>query len=171
MNSMHYLRFVAILTVSGTLLVSCKDPPRSAPAIHGRVFEATNPSSPRAEWELVPLAGADVLVTWRKEISVLVDSQIVCVRAIETSTAADGTFTAAGWALPDRMKRPETLRSVSYVFAPGFLDVSIESTSIGFSTTAEHVHIVRRTNASETTAQEFHFNLKRECGESTPSAQ
>ena len=168
---MHKLCFLAILTLSGSLLGSCKNPSRSAPAVHGRVFEVTNPSSPRAAWELVPLAGANVLVTWRKEVSVLVDSQIVCVRAIETSTAADGTFTAAGWALPDRMKRPETLRSTSHVFAPGFLDVSIGSTSIGFSTTAEHVHIVRRANASETTfAQEFQLNLKRECGESTPSA-
>ena len=159
---MHNLCFLAILTVSGTLLVSCKDPPRSALAIHGRVFEVTNPSSPRAAWDLVPLAGADVLVTWRKEVSVLVDSQIVCVRAIETSTAADGTFTAAGWALPDRMKHPETLLSSSHaIVAPGFLDVSTESTPIGFATTAEHVHIVRRANASETTfAQDFRFNLE-----------
>jgi hypothetical protein len=172
MNSMHNLCFLAILAVSSTQLVSCEDSARSAPAVHGRVFEVTNPSSPRAAWEFVPLAGANVLVTWRKEVSVLVDSQIVCVRAIEISTTADGTFTAAGWALPDRMKRPETLRSTSHVFAPGFLDVSINSTSIGFGTTAEHVHILRRANASETAfAQEFQFNLKRECGESTPSAQ
>jgi hypothetical protein len=169
---MRSLCFLAILAVSGTLLVSCKDPPRSAPAIHGRVFEVTNPSSPRAAWELIPLAGADVLVTWRKEVDVLVDSQFVCVRAIETSTATDGTFAAAGWALPDSVKRPETLRSTSYVFALGLLDVSTDSTSNGFSTTAEHVHIVRRATASETTfAQEFRFNLKRECGESTPSNQ
>jgi hypothetical protein len=172
MNSMRNLCVLAILTASGTLLVSCKDPPRYAPAIQGRVFEVTNPSSPRAAWELVPLAGADVLVTWRKEVSVLVDSQFVCVRAIETSTAADGTFTAAGWALPDRMKHPETLLSSSHVVASGFIDVSTESTSSGFFTTAEHVHIVRRANASETTfAQESQFNLKRECGASTTSAQ
>jgi hypothetical protein len=135
------------------------------------VFEVTNPSSARAAWHLVPLAGADVLITWRKEVSVLVDSQIVCVRATEVSTAADGTFTAAAWELPDRMKRPETLRSTSHVIAPGFQDVSVDSTSTGFATTAEHVHIVRRANDSETTsAHEFQLNLKRECGESTQVA-
>ena len=108
-----------------------------------------------------------MLVTWHKEVSVLVDSQFICVRAIETSTAADGTFTAAGWALPDRMKRPETLSSASHVFAPGFLDASTESTTTGHFTTAEHVHIVRRATASETTfAQKYLFNAKRECGES-----
>ena len=141
---------------------------RSAPAVHGRVFEVTNRSSPRAAWDLVPLAGADVLVTWRKEVSVLVDSQFVCVRAIETSTAVDGTFTAPTWELPDRMKRPETLRATSHVVEPGFQDVSVDSSSSGFATAAEFVHIVRRANASETaSAQEYKLNLKRECGDST----
>jgi hypothetical protein len=136
------------------------------------VFEVVNPSSPRAEWDLVPLAGANVLVTWRKEVDVLVDSQIVCVRAIETSTGEDGTFTAAAWVLPDRMKRPETLRSTSHVIAAGFQDVSVDSTSSGFATTAEHVHIVRKANDSESTSgREVLLNLKRECGESTPAAQ
>src|SRR5687767_6480866 len=127
MDSMHTLRLLAILSVSGSLLLSCEGPPRSAPAIHGRVFEVTNPGSRRAAWDLVPLADADVLVAWRMEVSALVHSQTVCVRAIETRTAADGTFTAAGWALDGPMKRPETLRSTSYVVAPGFLDVSVDS--------------------------------------------
>jgi hypothetical protein len=168
MNSMRTRLHLTAVSVSAFLLVSCEGPARSAPPVHGRVFEVTNPSSPRAAWDLVPLAGADVLVTWRKEVDVLVDSQIVCVRAVETSTAADGTFTAASWALPARMKRPETLRSTSHVIAPGFRDVSVESTSTGFATTAEHVHIVRRASDSETTsAREYLLNLKRECGDSS----
>jgi hypothetical protein len=167
MASMRTLRLLTMLSVSAGML-ACEGPPRAAPAIHGRVFEVTNPSSPRAGWQLVPLAGADVLVTWRKEVSVLVDSQVVCVRAIETSTAADGTFTAAGWDLPERMKRPETLRSTSHVVAPGYLDVSVDSTATGFATTADFVHIVRSAHEPETTfAQQVLLKLKRECGKST----
>ena len=162
---MHVRCLRAILIVSGTLLVACDGPRRTAPAVQGRVFEVTNPSAPRTAWELVPLPGADVLVTWRKEVSVLVDSQFVCVRAIEAATTADGIFTAAGWELPDRMKRPETLHSSSHVFAPGFLEVSTASTATGFATTAEHVHIMRRSNSPETDfAREFQLNLKKECG-------
>lgn len=156
------------VSVSALLFAACEGPVRSAPAVHGRVFEVTNPSSPRAAWDLVPLAGVDVLVTWSKEVSVLVDSQFVCVRAIETSTAEDGTFTAPAWELPDRMKRPETLRATSHVVEPGFQDVSVDSSSTGFAAAAEFVHIVRRANDSETaSAQEYNLNLKRVCGDST----
>jgi hypothetical protein len=166
MASMQALRLLMIVSALAIPIVSCKGPARIAAAVHGRVFEVTNPSSARAAWNLVPLAGVAVLVTWRKEVSVLVDSQIVCVRAIETSTASDGTFTAAGWTLPDRMKRPETLRATSHVVTPGFLDVSVDSTANGYADTAEYVHIVRRAHASEAEqAREFLLNLKRECGQ------
>ncbi len=168
MFSMHTRSLLIAVSVSAFLFASCEGPVRSAPAVHGRVFEVTNPSSPRAAWDLVPLAGADVLVTWRKEVSVLVDSQFVCVRAIETSTAADGTFTAPAWELPERMKRPGTLRPTSHVVDPRFQDVSVGLSSAGFAATAEFVHIVRRASDSEAaSAREYQLNLKGECGDST----
>jgi hypothetical protein len=162
------MRNVCVLTIFGmlnTVITACESRQRDVAAVRGRVFEVINPSSPRADWTLVPLADVNVLVTWHAEYSVLVDSNFVCIRAIETNTAADGWFTVAEWKLPEGAKRAEAVSSASHAFLSEFEDVSVHSTPTSFATTAKHVHIMRRTNTMElASARDYRIRLKTECG-------
>jgi hypothetical protein len=131
---------IAILSVAAFMLVT-RDRGLTAEAVTGRVFEVRNPYASRAAWILEPLPDAEVLVVWRAEVDLFVDSQFMCVRAGHTKSNADGTFSLPAAKVQSKSK---SALAASYAYKEGYVDVSVTSSAEEFGSTVDHVRILRK---------------------------
>jgi hypothetical protein len=148
---------VLLLFIASQVLIARGD------AVEGRVLEVTNPDAPPADWSLIPVSGAEVLVVWRGDLlDNPVDTSIQCVRALRVRTHSDGRFAVPGW-WTLRRDWVFGIRGASYAFKPGYEEVAPRAGLTGMWFPGRGVHVLRPLNAATAATRDLVFEAARRC--------
>jgi hypothetical protein len=79
--------------------------------IRGRVVSAGSSA---------PLAGARVFVTWEAEVDAFAHSQRAPIRACQTTSAADGSYSVRGWRAKTNLTSNGGVRATAYAYLDGY---------------------------------------------------